>query len=385
MTPFSAYVHLPYCVRRCPYCDFNTYAVNSIPEQSYTEALLAEIESASRNPLWQDRSITTIFFGGGTPSLFGPESFSRLIDAFRQHFGIDADAEVTMEANPGSLEGSAAERLEGWRQAGINRLSFGAQSFNARHLETLGRLHSADDTRAALKTARAAGFNNLSLDLIFAVPGQTLAEWRQDLEQALELETDHISAYGLTYEAGTPMTGLRDAGRIQPADDDLEVEMLEAARQVLETAGYQRYEISNFARSGRESRHNLAYWLRQDYLGLGAGAHGFADTQAGGHRYANVRLPQFYMNRAGNDPADSREEIDHDAAMRETMLLGLRLDRGVDCAKFEARFGTKPEQVFGKLGTLIAAGLLEQDGPALRLSDSGLLLADSVIGELCVG
>jgi oxygen-independent coproporphyrinogen-3 oxidase len=384
LSSFSAYIHLPYCIRRCPYCDFNTYAVNSVPEEAYTNALVAEIEGAAKRDHWRGRSIDTIFFGGGTPSLFGPASFARLIDTFRERFGIDANAEITMEANPGSLEGSAAERLNGWREAGINRLSFGAQSFNAKHLETLGRLHSADDTEAALKAARHAGFENLSLDLIFGVPGQTLDEWREDLERALTLGTDHVSAYGLTYEVGTPMTGLRDAGRIIPADEDLEVAMLEAARDALEGAGYHRYEISNFAREGRESRHNLAYWLRHDYLGLGAGAHGFCDTPSGGHRYANVRLPQFYMNRAANDPADSREDVDLDAAMREVVLLGLRLDRGIDGNTFEARFGKTLGQVFTRMPALIAAGMLHEDENRLRLTDQGLLLTDTIISQLCL-
>ncbi|MFT4571829.1 MAG: oxygen-independent coproporphyrinogen-3 oxidase, partial [Candidatus Binatia bacterium] len=344
MTSFSAYVHLPYCVRRCPYCDFNTYAVRSIPEDRYIAALAAEIAAAAQAPSWNGRSIGTVFFGGGTPSLFSPASLGKVLTALDQSFGLTSDAEVTMEANPGTLEGSAAERLRGWRERGINRLSLGVQSFNEKHLATLGRLHGRREVFDAVQAARDAGFENLSIDLIFAVPGQTRDEWRSDLNHALELATDHVSAYGLTYEPGTPMTGLRNAGRITPVLEDCELEMLDDACEVLGGAGLERYEISNFARPGKRSRHNLAYWLRDDYLGLGAGAHGFADERepsptGGGLRYANRRFPEIYMGALGGKHAETNEVLDRRDAISETVLLGLRLIEGIDLDRFRRRFG----------------------------------------------
>jgi oxygen-independent coproporphyrinogen-3 oxidase len=387
MPPFSAYVHLPYCLRRCPYCDFNTYAVRSVPEERYVAALVSEIDAAAGDPVWKERPVGTVFFGGGTPSLFSPESLGRVLEALDRRFGIEAGAEITMEANPGTLEGSAAARLAGWRAAGINRLSLGVQSFNERHLATLGRLHGRREVFEAVAAARKAGFENLSVDLIFAVPGQTRAEWREDLAAAVSLETDHISAYGLTYEEGTPMTGLRDAGRVIAMPEDDELDMLEDACTLLAAAGLARYEISNFARPGRESRHNLNYWLRGDYLGLGAGAHGFADDPTalgGGTRYANQRFPEIYMSAGPGRHAAGRETLERSDAIAETVLLGLRLAEGISFDAFRRRFAEDPHSALPRLAEFVRTGLALEDEKCFRLSATGLRLADSVIGELCI-
>lgn len=389
MPGFSAYIHLPYCVRRCPYCDFNTYAVRNIPEDRYIAAVQQEIEASRELGAWKGRSVDTVFFGGGTPSLFSPKSFALILETLEHCFGIAEDAEISMEANPGTLEGSAYERLQGWREAGLNRLSLGVQSFHDKQLATLGRLHNSSDVVDAISAARQAGFENVSLDLIFAVPGQTREQWRDDLAQALDLGTDHISAYGLTFEPGTPMTGLRDAGRVRPAPEELELSMLEDSCRLLGDAGFERYEISNFAKPGKPSRHNLAYWLRDDYLGLGAGAHGFCDDRSGqagasgGQRYANRRFPEIYMSSKPGQHADSRETLSRGDAIGETVLLGMRLLAGLDTDRFEARFGENLRRALPRLEAMADAGLVVEEATCVRLSEKGLLLADSVISELC--
>ncbi len=391
--PFSLYVHLPYCVRRCSYCDFNTYAAAHVPEERYAEALRRELTFAANRPEWQGRRISTVFFGGGTPSLFSPAVLGSLLETFDRLFGIEADAELTLEANPGSFEGSAAERLAGFRRAGFNRISLGAQSFNARHLATLDRIHSPHDTIAAVDAARAAGFDNLSCDLISAIPGQTLKEWCADLEHALALGPDHVSAYSLTYEEGTPMTGMVKAGLVQPADEDLELEMFRATRSRLSTAGFEHYEISNFARPGRASRHNLAYWTWRDYLALGAGAHGFAGVQSHekaattswGRRYANQRLPETYMSAKPGAWHASEESLTREMAIAEYLMVGLRLLEGISRSRFVELFGVALAEAAPRASELRDAGLLIDDGDRIRLSERGLELCDAVIVRIAAG
>lgn len=401
---FSVYIHLPYCLHKCPYCDFNTYAVNSFPEENYIAALAAHVEAASNDPLWSGRSVETVFFGGGTPSLFSAASLGRLLELVDTRFGLCAGAEITIEANPGSLEGGGLDKLAGFRSAGINRLSLGAQSFNARHLQTLGRIHSPSDTQAAIRAARKVGFESLSCDLMFAVPGQTIAESRDDLLKLIDFGPEHISSYNLTYEKGTPITGQRAAGLIDPADEDTERAMYQQTIDVLGGAGYRHYEISNFARPGHEARHNLTYWRWRDYLGVGAGAHGFGRLRggrddgdgivglgaggvvggrsndvdsdrsgssggrggkhsAGGAlavRYANLRLPQAYMAASSGSGgwADTTEVIDRTTAIAEFLLLGLRLLDGIAEADFRAAFGCGFAEVLPELDLLVARGLI---------------------------
>lgn len=391
--PFSLYVHLPYCVRRCPYCDFNTYAVERVPEARYVETLEREVTFAAAQPQWQGRRISTVFFGGGTPSLFSPASLGSLLETFDRLFGIEFDAELTMEANPGSFEGSAAERLLGFRRAGLNRISIGAQTFDQRHLTTLGRIHSPHDTVAAVDAARAAGFDNLSCDLIAAIPGQTLQEWRDDLERVVALGPEHVSAYSLTYEEGTPLTGMKKAGLIQPAEEDLELEMFRAAHLNLTAAGFEHYEISNFARPGRASRHNLAYWTWRDYLALGAGAHGFAGGpphQASpgacwGRRYANHRLPETYMSAKDGAWHATEESLTREMAIAEYLLVGLRLLEGISRSRFAALFGVSIEAAAPRVTELESSGLLVVEEDRVRLSEHGLELGDAVIVRIAAG
>jgi putative oxygen-independent coproporphyrinogen III oxidase len=389
----AVYIHFPYCIHKCPYCDFNTYAVRNFPEQRYADTLIREIDHAAAHALWNGRPVASVFFGGGTPSLLEPATVGRILERLAERFGFEQDAEITLEANPGSLEGGGRSRLAGFRSAGVNRISFGVQSFAAHTLKKLGRIHDATDSARAVDAARQAGFENLSCDLMFAVPGQTLEEWQADLDTLIALGSEHVSAYNLTYEAGTPLTGLRNAGRVTPADEELERSMYERTIDRLAAAGFERYEISNFARPGRRSRHNLAYWTWSDYLGLGAGAHGFhsgtaatGDTgrESWGHRYANVRLPETYMSAADGEWAASSETLDREMAMSERILLELRLTEGLDESRFAQCFGTAFESVATALPAMVAAGLVERADGHTRLTREGLMLGDAVITRLAV-
>ncbi|MGC1189956.1 MAG: radical SAM family heme chaperone HemW, partial [Candidatus Binatus sp.] len=278
---FSLYVHIPWCQSKCPYCDFNSHAAASWPEADYTRALISELEYRARAPSYSGQRIRTIFFGGGTPSLFDPKSIGQIIDAASRVCGIEDDAEITLEANPGTVD---LAKLVGMRAAGVNRISFGAQSFNAATLKFLGRIHSADETRAAAKMAHRAGFERLNLDLIFAVPGQTVADVMFDIESVAALEPDHISAYNLTFEEGTAFFTDLKRGRIKQLATDEQAAMYQAVREEIPRRGYAMYEISNYAAPGHEARHNLTYWRGQAYLGIGAGAHSYAGDGRGGRR-----------------------------------------------------------------------------------------------------
>ncbi len=424
----SVYVHLPYCLARCHYCDFNTYAVSAVPQSRYLSALIAEARRAAKQPAWRGRPLGTVFLGGGTPSLFSPRAIGELLEALDSAFGIAAHAEITMEANPGAIEGSAEERLRGFRDAGVNRLSLGVQSLSSRNLEALGRIHSVEDCTSAIGAARAAGFDNLSCDLIFAVPGQTLADWQADLDALISLAPDHVSTYNLTYEEGTPITELKRRGTIEAVGEETELDMFACARRTLDSAGYRHYEVSNFARPGRECRHNLTYWTWRDYLGLGAGAHGFAvsDTGAGtraasargtetlaaptvrahdgvdvgpgpgpgpgpgktgvwGKRYANERNPERYMADAGTGSHDSEETLDREMATSEYLMLALRLTEGFAEEDFRGRFGIPLQEAAPRLDELCREDLLVRSDGRVHLSERGLPLADTVTARLAAG
>ncbi len=293
---FSLYIHIPWCESKCPYCDFNSYAAAAWPESDYVNALTAEFERRVATPPWAGRPIRTIFFGGGTPSVFRPESIGVLIETADRLCGIERDAEITLEANPGTVDFA---KLCGFRAAGVNRVSFGAQSFDPAILKFLGRIHSPDQTRAAAAMTHRAGFERLNLDLIFAVPGQTLDGVQRDIESAAALGPDHISAYNLTFEEGTPFFGEMKRGRIVPESDDEQARIYAMVRSALPARGYNMYEISNYAPPGHESRHNLAYWRGESYLGLGAGAHSFALTPL----FPGAALTRR-ATRSGESPGD---------------------------------------------------------------------------------
>jgi oxygen-independent coproporphyrinogen III oxidase len=378
--PFALYVHVPWCRHVCPYCDFNVYASSSVPETDDVRAYRGELDAWAARAEWSDRRPETVYLGGGTPSLLSPSAIDAVLDAARR-LGLREDAEVTLEANPGTL---TTERLAGYRAAGVTRLSLGAQSFQPALLRTLGRDHTSDQTRAAMESARAAGFGNVSLDLIFGVPDQSLAAWEDDLARALALSPEHVSAYALTWEEGTPFHVWRARGRLVPVDDDLESAMIDAAAEHLGAAGFRRYEISSWARAGFESRHNTRYWDGTDYLGIGPGAHSFCAT-LGPRRWWNLRLPHRWRDAvaARGTAVDGEELLSEAEARADFVITGLRRLAGADIVEFERRFAVSLLQAFPQLPHLEHDGLVERCGARLRLTRRGLRFADTV-GALLV-
>src|SRR5258708_24802039 len=355
----SLYLHIPFCHTRCYYCDFNTYAGILPLREPYVRALLTEIAMAGRmaqHPDGTPRRTRTIFFGGGTPSLLTVGQVTRLLDTCRQAFAIDQEAEITLEANPGTL---SPEQLVGLHAAGVNRLSLGAQSFDAQLLETLGRIHSPEEIVQALYNARAAGFTSINLDFMFGLPGQTMRHWRETLDRALYLRPEHLSLYSLITEEGQPFYTLTHEGRITPGDEDLCADMDEYADERLQAEGYENYEISNWALPGHQSQHNLTYWRNLPYLGMGAGAHSFF----GRRRFSTVLNPQEYirlLNKQQRPEAES-ETIEPAQEMSETAFLGLRTAIGLHLPTFEQRFGVSFTHFAGERLRLVEeAGLLEQ-------------------------
>lgn len=370
--PLGVYIHIPFCTRICPYCDFNTYAHQEHLIPNYVDALIGELDllHAQIGP----RPAATIFFGGGTPSLLAPELIARLITAVRERFPLPADAEVTLEANPETI---TADTLIGFRQAGVNRISLGVQTQQARGLKVLGRAHKPDVPERALAAARAVGLDNFSVDFIFGWPGQTLAEWEDDLDSILRWQPDHLSLYSLIVEPGTPYARGVERGILVLPDDDTTADMYERAIARLAGAGWQHYEISNWSRTPQhQSAHNLLYWRNGHYLGLGAGAH----AHLGHVRSSNIRLPAKYIAavRDGRLPIAEQEEIDDATAMAETMMLGLRLpEEGVSATAFARRHGRQLTDVYGpELEELAHLGIITWDGERVRLTARGILVAN---------
>ena len=386
--PEGLYVHIPFCATKCPYCDFNTYAGIEGQMEPYLAALRSEIE------LWGAvlgmPGLDTVFFGGGTPSYLPAGSLGMLLDAVRGSFGLAGDAEITAEANPDDLD---AEKLASLLDAGVNRLSIGVQSLDDDLLRLLGRRHSAREALDAFRSARQAGFDNVSIDLMYGLPDQTPEQWSATLDAALGLRPSHISMYCLTLEGGTPMERDAAAGRIPVPDGDLAADMYLAAEVQTAEAGYRHYEISNWAIPGRESRHNLIYWLNRPFLGVGPGAHSYLD----GHRFHNIRSPREYIRRlATGEPlpkpggrvfdgvpvVEAAEPVDRKLEMAETMMMGLRLDTGVQTAGFAARFGESPGESYGEIiDELEDDGLLETAGGSFVLTPRGRLLGNEVFSR----
>ena len=366
---FGIYVHIPYCISRCPYCDFNTYVGIEDTAPAYVDALLREAGSWAARA--GDREAGSIFVGGGTPSLLDPPLMTTLLDGLRATFAVAPDAEVTIEANPETV---SVERLGGFRAAGVNRISFGAQSFRPHVLATLGRAHTAERTEGAVAEARAAGFDNLNLDLIYGTPGETLDDWRVSLERAIALDPEHLSAYALTIEDGTQFGADVAAGRMPSPDDDDMAAKYELALDLLADAGHEHYEISNWAKPGRACRHNLVYWTQGEYAGLGAGAHGHLDDV----RMWNEKAPRTYIERAPDARAGD-ERLDPRARDDEWLQLRLRLVAGLDVAEAQRRVGRD-------LGTAIdrlrRAGLLTDRDGRIEPTRRGMLLGSEIAADL---
>jgi oxygen-independent coproporphyrinogen-3 oxidase len=399
LTTISLYLHVPFCQAKCHYCDFNSYAGLLGLREAYVDALEREIVLAGHRARQADgspRRCRTVFFGGGTPSLLMPEQVTRLLAAARQAFALDDGAEITLEANPGALEYG---QLDAVRAAGVNRLSFGAQSFDPHLLRWMGRIHTADEIGAAVDAARWAGFTNLNLDFIFALPGQSAATWAATLERAVALAPEHLSLYSLIVEEGTPLHRWVADGRVRPVEDDLAADMYELAAARLAAAGYAQYEISNWSMPGHACQHNLTYWRNLPYIGLGAGAHGWYD----GRRYSEARPVREYLRRvaatgegaareapgqAAGDAAEARlpagavvecEPITPELEMAETAMVGLRLVEGLSLPDFATRFGRSFEEALGaRVADVRALGLLEERDGHLRLTERGRLLGNEV-------
>jgi oxygen-independent coproporphyrinogen-3 oxidase len=374
---FALYVHVPWCRHVCPYCDFNVYASATPPERDYTATLVREIDAWAALPPFAGRRVATVYLGGGTPSLFSAEAIGRVLEAIARAFGVAPDAEITLEANPGTV---TTDGLGEFRAAGVTRLSLGVQSFAPRLLRTLGRDHTPDDSRTALDAARAAGIENVSLDLIFAVPGSTPADWASDLDQAITLAPAHVSAYALTFEERTPFHAWRATGRLRGVDEDDEATMAEHTAARLPAAGYARYEISSWARPGRASAHNQRYWDGSHYLGIGAGAHSFDASPGAARRWSNARDPRAYaaaVAAAGTAIADERR-LDVAEARSDFVFTGLRRIVGVDGAAFADRFGVGLADAFPHVAGLVYDRLVEWQERRLRLTARGLRFADTV-------
>jgi len=378
----SLYLHIPFCKHRCAYCDFNTYAGQDDSIPAYVRALCNEIKSVGADQ--PGLELGTIFFGGGTPSLLSAAHYQAIFAAIFTSFEVLAGAEISLEANPGTI---SQDYLKDLFSLGINRISYGVQSANPEELHMLERIHVYSDVVDAVKWSRQAGFDNLNLDLIYGLPEQTLERWQKTVRLVMGFRPEHISAYALTLEHGTPFGRWAARGLLPIPDPDMAAEQYEWTSLFLKQQGYEHYEISNWSLPGRQCRHNLQYWRNLDYLGLGAGAHGYA----GGYRYSNVLRIKTYIDRCASSesstlpfPLTAATVNQHKNSrrddMQETMMTGLRLtDEGISLAGFFARFGMDAGQVFGKeIEEVTRLGLLETVGDTLRLTERGRLLGNQV-------
>ncbi len=385
--PFSVYIHIPFCYQKCPYCDFNTYAVANPPEEQYVGGLKAEIDYYAANPLWKGRSVQTIYFGGGTPSILSPRLIRHIISTITSNFNVLPFAEVCIEANPCAI---SMDALMTWYESGINRLSLGAQSFASNILRTLGRTHTSEQIHAAITSARAANFKNISIDLMVGVPGQTIHDVRNDVEQCLDIDIPHVSMYSLTIEKGTPFYQSKKRGILKLPQDESVLEMISTIDNTLQLGGLNRYEISNFAKPGFESRHNLAYWNQDDYLGIGAGAHSYCKQSVNktslGTRWSNFAFPQKYIESTTSTGfAQSwSEELSLKSAIFEFFFLGLRKINGVSLKYFEFEFKVSIDSCYGDLiDILTSEGWLVRNDDFIALSTKGINVADSIIENFC--
>jgi oxygen-independent coproporphyrinogen-3 oxidase len=373
----ALYIHFPFCLKKCFYCDFNSVADAPVTVEEYGAALLREMELRAGR-LDAPLSASTLYFGGGTPSLMPPALVGRIVETAARRYALDADAEITLEANPGTL---TAAKLAGYRVAGVNRLSLGVQSFNDSFLQLLGRIHTAREAREAFAMARNAGFGNIGIDLIHSLPGETGAAWLEDLARGVSLGPEHISAYGLTIEEGTPFHDQEKEGRLHLPDEEAAVLMFRQTARFLRERGYEHYEISNFALPGFRSRHNQVYWHRGNYAGFGAGAHSFLKSSGSGVRWSNTLSPEVYQHAVARAtlPEEELTSLTERDAMAEFLFLGLRMLEGVELALFYEEFGIDLENAYpGVLPGLFADGLLECRAGRLRLTARGVEFSNQV-------
>ena len=365
------YLHIPYCLHKCGYCDFNSHPENQEESIRYVDALLKELRAYSSKKY----TVSTVFIGGGTPTILLPSQLKQILDTVQQNFNLTSDCEITIEANPATLK---LQTLQEIRTAGYNRISIGVQSFDEKELKLLERVHTEGEIHSTIQQARSAQFENLSIDLMFALPHQTTEKWCSHLNQAIAKNPDHLSTYNLTIEPTTSFFKLHKKGKLCLPHEDIQLEMYKTTIQTLEDAGYQQYEISNFSKPGMESRHNINYWNNGEYLGMGAGASSYLN----GERFKNTNLPSNYIREIGakENAIETRERLEPMQAMGETLMLGLRLLKGISIDVFENRFQVSFQKVYGKiLEPLLNQELITFNQNRIALSKKGLFLADSVI------
>lgn len=375
---FGVYVHWPFCAAKCPYCDFNSHVRHQpVDQEAFVAAFLREM--AAMRAISGVRTVTSIFMGGGTPSLMKPETVDAILNGIARHWHVPSGIEITMEANPSSVE---AERFRGYRAAGVNRVSLGVQALNDRDLRFLGRLHDVADALRAVKLAREI-FPRMSFDLIYARPGQSGEEWARELGQAISYAVDHLSLYQLTIEEGTAFFGLHKAGKISLPDQDQAAELYEITQSVTTDAGMPAYEVSNHAKPGAESRHNLTYWRYGDYVGLGPGAHGRLTSNGRKYATATHRTPEEWLGlvtEQGHGMVD-HEVLETGEQADEMLLMGLRLREGLDLARWASLSGRELDT--DRENFLIDHGFIERLGNSrLRCTPEGMLILDAVVADL---
>jgi oxygen-independent coproporphyrinogen III oxidase len=376
LSTFSLYLHIPYCERKCGYCDFNSHPIKGEQPEDYPAAILKEIEWAAKN-VQSKQEVSTIFFGGGTPTSLPAEELANILNGCFRFFNIAANAEITVEANPGTITPGYFEQV---KSAGFNRVSVGAQSFIPHELELLERIHGPEAIGRTVEQAKSEGFDNVSVDLMFALPNQTLEDWDYSLKQAIQLNPNHISAYNLTFEPKTAFYSYMESGKMTPPDDERQLALFKHTLKTMAEAGYVQYEISNFAKPGKKCRHNINYWNNGNYIGLGAGASGYWN----GKRRKNINSPVKYIEQTlkTGQAVDFEESPDQATSIGETMMLGLRLSDGINLGDFENRYGVSLSDQFPKqLNHLKSEDLIEMNDSHIRLSKKGFFLADSVILE----
>lgn len=370
----SLYIHIPFCLRKCRYCDFLSAARPREEQERYVRALIREIQSQLECP--SGTPADTVFFGGGTPSILSGEQIGRIMEALRERFDILPDAEISLEMNPGTAD--PGKILE-FKKAGINRLSMGVQSMHDEELRLLGRIHTVREAKEAFDAARAAGFDNINIDLMSALPGQSFESWEESLRLAAEWKPEHISAYSLIIEPGTPFCDLYEAGKLASLpDEETDRKMYHYTREFLARHGYARYEISNYALPGRECRHNSGYWTGHPYLGLGAGAASYVN----GTRFSNIADINSYTEALSRPVRTDIRTLTQEEKMEEFMFLGLRMTAGVSAAVFQERFGRTLEEVYGSLiRRHIAQGLLEETEEGFCLTEKGTDVSNYVMSD----
>ncbi len=372
----SLYIHIPFCASKCNYCSFNSFAGLEDLHERYVEALCTEIaENASDD---RTEHLKTIFLGGGTPTLLSENLLHKLLTVIMESFSVLPDAEISIEANPGTVDSGKLTLLH---NAGVNRISVGVQAFNDQELRRIGRIHSAEEAVLAVNQAKASGFKNISIDLMYGLPGQNCGNWQRNLETAISLDLNHISLYQLTVEEQTPLAAMISENRLQIPDEDELAAMEKITAKLTADNGLSKYEISNYARIGYQCRHNITYWENRDYFGVGAGAVSCLQ----GIRRQNIPSPETYclLMEKGESIVMEEEKLPHEASFRETVVMGLRMNRGVSIKELKKRYGIDFENYYGKVfRLLITDNLLEQSAEYIRLTDRGKSFANRVMAEL---